>query len=516
MDITYRYTPLTKRLGFEEFGDKFFRNLDEIDYEDKKVYREDRIYPMAWDNYQDRDLVWLTDEKMIHDFIEGQKSHCVNNPVNIIDLESNIKSLRDSLHYVMYKDDVKYYQHYVDMGYKYFIFIGKNRITLPLYRIWKGIKENNPDFNIFKFNDEEGNYIYNVEYKLFTKNMDSKWKGEFYRGEKTIFPDSPMMLKISYDCHINKFIYKWCESHSNRKLFSPTWNEKKFILAKPKEFIDECMWYVKENTFIGISHSEFNDKDINRWKNNEKIPSGFNSSWKKFEEYYKYILKYSGGAKDFIKEWTTESKLRLVFKLIHDIKSLNYIPKDKNKGWNIVFDRFFEFVSRELLSTTKYGFTTKTELDFKNLLMGIKVSGDIYTQRPNNTEEKRKFTTNKQQHEVLFDVISQKFLQPLLRDGTLVEVEQRAGIPTDEKYGIFFDNDMLIRINGQKKDTGEWFNSSDKTLYKKVTLKEFVRMERNLDHVLSLKSGKGNNDKDNLEWTTKEYNSWKAEDDIVE
>ena len=41
-------------------------------------------------------------------------------------------------------------------------------------------------------------------------------------------------------------------------------------------------------------------------------------------------------------------------------------------------------------------------------------------------------------------------------------------------------------------------------------------MERNLDHILSLKSGKGTNDEDNLEWATKEYNAWKAEDEIVE
>jgi hypothetical protein len=75
---------------------------------------------------------------------------------------------------------------------------------------------------------------------------------------------------------------------------------------------------------------------------------------------------------------------------------------------------------------------------------------------------------------------------------------------------------MMIRINGQKKDTGEWFNPNDKTLYKKATFKEFVQMERNLDHILSLKSGKGTNDEDNLEWATKEYNAWKAEDEIVE
>ena len=41
-------------------------------------------------------------------------------------------------------------------------------------------------------------------------------------------------------------------------------------------------------------------------------------------------------------------------------------------------------------------------------------------------------------------------------------------------------------------------------------------MEKNLDHILSLKSGKGTNDADNLEWATKEYNLWKKEDEIVD
>ena len=35
--------------------------------------------------------------------------------------------------------------------------------------------------------------------KIFDKYMDSEWKGEFYRGEKTIYPDSDIMMKISYE-----------------------------------------------------------------------------------------------------------------------------------------------------------------------------------------------------------------------------------------------------------------------------------------------------------------------------
>ena len=69
MDLDKRYTPKVQRLGFEEFGDKYFRSLDEINYTDKSVPRKQRIYPMAWDDYQDRDKVWTTKPQMIRNFI---------------------------------------------------------------------------------------------------------------------------------------------------------------------------------------------------------------------------------------------------------------------------------------------------------------------------------------------------------------------------------------------------------------------------------------------------------------
>ena len=74
--------------------------------------------------------------------------------------------------------------------------------------------------------------------------------------------------------------------------------------------------------------------------------------------------------------------------------------------------------------------------------------------------------------------------------------------------------DMKVRINGQK-ESGEWFNEDDKTLYKKFTFKEFVQLSRNLDHILTLRSGKGTNDDNNLEWTTKEYNQWKSDSNTI-
>ena len=255
---------------------------------------------------------------------------------------------------------------------------------------------------------------------------------------------------------------------------------------------------------------------MKRWENNSPVPKNFSENWEVFEKFYKYIFQYSNGAKDFETQWTTENRLRLVYKTISDLKKLNYVPKDKVTGWNQVFDRLFEFVESEQTNRESYGWTTRTELDFKQLLSGMKVSGDIYTQRPYNQSDKNKYIIKGQrQHLIITDIFGKKLFGPLLVDGILVDVVPRGSISTQEKFRIFFENDMMIRINGEKKETGEWFNSKDKTLYKKVTFKEFVQMERNLDHILSLKSGKGTNDEDNLEWATKEYNSWKAEDEIV-
>ena len=512
MDLDKRYTPKVQRMGFEEFGDKYFRNLDEINYTDKSVPRKQRIYPMGWDDYQDRDMVWTTKPQMIKDFITGQKRHCVNNPINIIVLEDNIESLKAGVGVEQYKHDIKYFQKFVYNGYAYFIFIGKNRTTLPIYQIWKGIKDGLEEFDIFKAVDGDGNYIYNVEFKIFDKYMDSEWKGEFYRGEKTIYPDSDIMVKISYDCRINRWIYKFSENDKKRKMFSKTWNTDAFTKAKPKEFIDECMYYEVNRDFNGVS------SDMKRWQNNSPVPKGFSKNWKVFEKFYNYIFKYSNGAKDFETQWTNENRLRLVYKTISDLKKLNYVPKDKGKNrWNKFFERLFEFVEEEQTNRESYGWTTRTELDFKQLLSGMKVSGDIYTQRPYNSSDKKKYLIEGQrQHRIITDIFGKKLFGPLLVDEILVEVEPRKGMITSEKFRLFFNGDMMIRINGQKKDTGEWFNPNDKTLYKKVTFKEFVQMERNLDHILSLKSGKGTNDEDNLEWATKEYNAWKAEDEIIE
>jgi hypothetical protein len=505
MNIEYRYKPPVLKMGFEEFGDKYFRNLSEIDYFDRDIPRNERIYPMAWDNYQDRDLVWNTKKSMIADYIKGVKRFCDNNPINVILLNENIISLSQTERSKEdYKDDIEYFQKFVDRGYKYFIFIGKNRTTLPIFQIWKGIKDGNSSFDIFKEKDVNGEYIYNVEYRIYDRHMDSKWKGEFYRAEKTIFPDSEMMMKISYDCPINKWIYNWVEDEDNRIDFSKTWNDEAFTLAKPKEFIDECMYYQIHKTYLGAT------SDIKRWKDKEPVPNGFEANWKRFVQFYKYISTYCDGNRSIESIWKTENRMRLAFKTIVDMADLKLKPFNKDpKYWLPIYDRLFEFVHREITNDTSYGWSSRTSLDFNQLIQGLKVSGAIYSNR-----NKVNKIEGLLQHQILTDIFSEKFFYPLIQDGLVVEVTPRESKSVDAGYSLFFKNGMKVRINGQK-ESGEWFNTTDETCYKKYTLKDFIQLSANLDHKLTLRSGLGTNDEDNLEWTTSEYNKWKGDSNTI-
>lgn len=505
MNLELRYTPNALKMGFEEFGDKYFRKLSEINYYQENIPRLKRIYPMAWDNYQDRDLVWTAKPYMITDYIDGVKRHCTNNPVNIIILRDNIKSLsKTEITKEQYKKDIQYFQNFVDNGYDFFIFIGKNRITLPLFQIWKGIKEGLPAFDIFKEKNKNGEYIYSVEYKIFDKYMDSEWKGEFYRGEKTIYPDSDMMMKISYDCPINQWIYDWVEDEDNRADFSKTWNSQAFTLAKPKEFIDECMYYQKNKNYLGAS------TDIKRWKDKESVPTGFVTNWNRFVQFYKYISVYCDGDKSMETTWKNENRMRLVFKTLVDMNDLKFKPKEnKSKDWLPIFDELFEFVHTEISNPKSYGWSSRTSLDFNQLTQGLKVSGAVYKKR-NKIDQMEGVS----QHKILTDIFAEKFFTPLLTKGMVVEVTPRKSKSVDAGFALFFKNNMKVRINGQKQ-CGEWYNEDDKTCYKKFTFKEFVQLSRNLDHILTLRSGMGSNDDDNLEWTTQGYNQWKGKSNTI-
>jgi hypothetical protein len=505
MHIENRYKPDVIKMGFEEFGDKYFRDSKEINYFDKKVSRNKKIYPMAWDDYQDRDLVWSTKKHMVDDYIDGVKRFCDNNPINIIPLRKNISSLAHTERSKEeYKEDIKYFQKFVDYGYEYFIFIGKNRVTLPLFQIWRGIKQDDTKFSIFKEKDNNGKYIYNVEFRIYEKYMDSTWKGEFYRAEKTIFPDTEMMMKISYDCPINKWIYNWVEDDDNRNNFAKTWNEEAFTLAKPKEFIDECMYYQKNKTYLGASG------DIERWKNKEEVPTGFELNWHRFVDFYNYISHFSGLNKSVETAWKNENRLRLVFKTLVDMSDLKLKPvKKEKKYWIPIYERLFEFVHEEIANDKSYGWSSRTSLDFNQLIQGLKVGGAVYSKR-NKVNKKQGVL----QHHILTDIFSEKFFYPLIKDELVVEVTSRESKSIDNKLSIFFQNKMMVRINGQK-ESGEWYNEQDKRCYKKYTFNEFLQSSLNLDHILTLRSGLGTNDEHNLEWTTSEFNKWKGDTNLI-
>lgn len=504
MHINQRYKPKVQYMGFEEFGDKFFRPLDEINYYDKNIPRKDKVYPMGWDDYQDRDLVWLSTPKMIQDYINGVKRFVDNNPINIIDLNSNYKSL----HPIENSTDREYYKKFIDLGYDYFIFIGKNRITLPVFTIYQGIKSGDKAFDVFKMKDENGEYLYQIEFKLFESNIDNQWKGEFYRAEKTIFPDSDIMMRISYDCPINKWIYDWSMSESNIEKFSKTWDDSKIILAKHKQFIDECMAYEEFRNWTTCK----TNKGERRWSESHKIPKEFNRVWRRFEKMYDYIDEYSSNDSRFISRWkSSENKLRIMYQLISDLNDENLEPS-RSFGYDGVFNDFFEWFERELTVQDAYGYSGRgTSLDFNQLTSGMKVTGSVYERR-----DKSELMEGVTQHSILSDVIYDKFILPLLISKDLITVKSRTRF---NRYELFWNGGQRVRINGKirKRDGSEvWFNDddTDRLYLENISLKEFLDMDTAIDHIVPLRSG-GLNDESNLEITSRSFNTFKSDYDLV-
>ena len=513
MHLDYRYTPDTEYLGFEEFGDRFF--TDGINYEDDTVKRTDKIYPLAWDNKLDRDLVWLTKEVMTPDYIEGVKSHTTCNPICIIDLKKNIESFKlNKVWEEQYKDTIKYYQSFVDKNYNFYVFIGKNRVTLPFYQIWVGIKNKDPKFDIFKEKRENGKYKFRVEFKVFTEYVEENWRGEYYRGEKTIYPDSPIMIKLSYsNCKWGNWIYKWTEKEENRKLFFPTWNNDAFIQAKPKEFIDSCIYYVENEKYAGSTN------DMNHWINNDKLPTNFSSSWALFEEFYKYLPVYFTDDKGKVKlseykSWVTENRLRLLFTICHYLNNENLKPtkkigKSDKRDWSDTFDAVIEFIIAEQQNEEVYGFSARTALDFNQLLSGLKVGGDVY-------EKRRKVGKREDISQlVLIQTVLDKLYAKLLDNDTLRDIDRRKPKSPGLGYSLFLQGDRRLRCNGLDKN-GEWYKGPKDPLYTdELTFKQFIQMSRNLDHIDALADGGSDSDLNNFEWATEDYNVWKSNRVIV-
>ena len=181
-----RYNPKTQRLTILEFGNKFFTKngkilTDEIDMRTQ--------YPLGWDDLHDRDVVWTTTPNMIDDFIQGIEDFTVINPFCILDLGSNIKTLDK----VENRMDITYWEEQRKNN-DFFVFVGKNRTLTAIYKVWLSMVMGESTYDRIK------DYV--IEYKLFDKNFTLQWKGEIYRGEKTQYPDSEIMMLVSYPCQI--------------------------------------------------------------------------------------------------------------------------------------------------------------------------------------------------------------------------------------------------------------------------------------------------------------------------
>ena len=132
-----RYKPVVQSLSLEEFGDRFFRDIDDVNFDDPNLKKGDKkVFPIGWDDKHDRDLVWNTTKSMSDDYIQGILEYKDNNPINIIDLVKN----DEDLDIVKHKKSKEYFRKYIDDSYKYYVFIGKNRTITAIWKAYKGLQ----------------------------------------------------------------------------------------------------------------------------------------------------------------------------------------------------------------------------------------------------------------------------------------------------------------------------------------------------------------------------------------
>ena len=206
--------------------------------------------------------------------------------------------------------------------------------------------------------------------------------------------------------------------------------------------------------------------------------------------------------------------MRLLFTISHNLNHQNFKPTKKKgqsdqRDWSDVWDSVIEFIIKEKEDDVAYGFSSRTALDFNQLLGGLKVGGDVYTKR--GKEGKKEGVTQL----ILIEKVLDKLYAKLLDDGIVHDIKRRKPKSPGLGYKLFLDGDRRLRDNGQDKETGEWYKGPKEPLYtKELTFKEFIQNARNLDHVEAIADG-GSDDLSNFEWATEGYNKWKSNKVIV-
>ena len=489
--INKRYKPKTQQLTIRKFGDTFFRSIDEINFKEPSTLEKDKLYPVGWDDLHDRDVVWTTTKNMVDDYIEGIGRYCDNNPICLIDLKSNVKTLDP----VFQKDSIEYWNSFIEQGYEYFVFIGKNRTLTSIYKIWSSLKNGDSTYSYLDNDD------YVVEFKIFDKYFDNDWKGEFYRGEKTIFPDTEIMKLVSYPCKIGTWIYKYVKDESKLSILKNIFSWESIVKYEHRELLFDLMWYHGNNTYFGSPklREEW-------WSGDKEVPKGFRDVMNRVEGWIQFLNTTTTQEKGFRKSWLTSNRSKFIFMIFNSIKQLNLTVSEKGK-WDDFYVELLTYISKSMASKEKYGYTDNTDLTWNKL-----VSGLSYSSKPYEDEDCTK-PMDMYQFQLLRNIVNEQFITKCISNGILIEIEPRENFDIKKRLELFFKNGQMIRVNGLvEKDnaTQVWYDSNTKDiLYKKYSVVEFFQIQKDVDHIESLRTG-GTNDDSNLELTTSGFNKFKS------
>jgi hypothetical protein len=500
MNNTTRYNPVSQRFTIREFGNKFFRQFDEINFDKIIPTKHDVIYPIGWDDKHDRGIVWSTTKDMPEGFISGIEHFTNNNPINIIDLKSNIKTL-DS---VKEKDDIKYWQSFVDNGYDYFVFIGKNRTLTSIYKVWKSLLIGETTYDYL---DNE-NYV--IEVKIFDRNFDNKWKGEFYRGEKTQYADTLIMMYVSYDCDINDTIYSICNDSNKKRILGYIFDKDAVTQYKDRWFVFKNMWYLQTKKW------KDNAKEMEAmWRNNDTVPTNFNTLFGKLLDYIKYVnntyASFSNKSK-IKKDLLGENFLKVAWMVLIELYESNHsinIDKKPDDIFKVIVEYFISKISDK---TTIYGWTEKERLLWMDLKKGLSYDRPVF-------EDSDRLIVGEDQLTLMLNALHTELVDNILvREGIVIKKQKRKSFSSEDQVVLFQNKKGLIRVNGCKEKYDgsiEWFSDETTPLYKKYTLQEFMAEKTHIDHIEAI-ARSGTNDGNNLELATEEFNLWKGADKLIQ
>ena len=122
------------------------------------------------------------------------------------------------------------------------------------------------------------------------------------------------------------------------------------------------------------------------------------------------------------------------------------------------------------------------------------------------------------QYEIMRKAFTEEFITDLVSKGLLVKVEKRKNFTIQKRLELFFKANFMIRVNGLVRRVDgreEWFNPNDKDrLYQQYNILQFFQIDKNIDHIKSLRGGNSNDD-DNLELTTSEFNKFKSDSVLI-